>query len=166
MMKQRFQKGDKVMKTNERKYLDISTAHLTQGTFGKLNSMDPTYAYNYGEGAFITVPSKEEVSAITMPYDLRTLLQYAWDNNIDLIQMDRDAEFCDELPIYNWKDDEENKKLAERVWACLSDGYDDEEYRVGTIKDLMAALNKGYTEPLKLVMNRLCERIEDMEAII
>ena len=85
-----LRRENKIMKTNERKYLDISTAHLTQGTFGKLNSMHLPYAYNYDEGAFITVPSKNEIGTIIMPDDLRILLQYAWDNDIDLIRIDRD----------------------------------------------------------------------------
>lgn len=73
-----LRRENKIMKTNERKYLDISTAHLTQGTFGKLNSMHLPYAYNYDEGVFITVPSKNEIGTIIMPDDLRIVLQYAY----------------------------------------------------------------------------------------
>lgn len=110
-----LRRENKIMKTNERKYLDISTAHLTQGTFRKLNSMHLPYAYNYDEGVFITVPSKNEIGTIIMPDDLRIVLQYAWDNDIDLIRMDRDAEVCDDLPVYEWS--MENLQLAGRTVA-------------------------------------------------
>lgn len=33
------------MKTNERKYLEISTAHLKQKTLEGLNTMEPPYTY-------------------------------------------------------------------------------------------------------------------------
>ena len=149
------------MKTNERKYLDISTAHLTQGTFGGLNSMHLPYAYNYDEGVFITVPSKDEVDSVNIPDDLRILLQYAWDNDIDLIRMDRDAEVCDDLPVYEWS--MENLQLAGRIWSYISDGYDDEEYKIGTVPSIVAAIEGANIETLKDVLNKLCDRIEDME---
>lgn len=147
----------------EKTYLDISTAHLMQETLNRLNAINPPYTYKYNEGAFISVPDKTEVSIISMPEDLRILLQYAWDNNIEMIRMDRDAEVIENLPVYDWGD--ENEKLAERIWSCLSDGYDDEEYKKETVLDIIAAFEKRYTEPLKLVINRLCERIEDMEEV-
>ena len=145
----------------EKTYLDISTAHLMQETLNRLNAINPPYTYKYNEGAFVSVPDKTEVSIISMPEDLRILLEYVWDNDIELIRMDRDAEVSEDLPVYDWGD--ENEKLAERIWSCLSDGYDDEEYKLGAIKDLTTALENEYTEMLKLVLNRLCERIEDME---
>ena len=156
-----LRRENKIMKTNERKYLDISTAHLTQGTFGKLNSMHLPYAYNYDEGVFITVPSKNEIGTIIMPDDLRIVLQYAWDNDIDLIRMDRDAEVCDDLPVYEWN--MENLQLAGRIWSCISDRYDDEEYKLGTLPGIVAAIEGTDAETLKDVLNKLCDRIEDME---
>jgi hypothetical protein len=156
-----LRRENKIMKTNERKYLDISTAHLTQGTFGKLNSMHLPYAYNYDEGVFITVPSKNEIGTIIMPDDLRIVLQYAWDNDIDLIRMDRDAEVCDDLPVYEWS--MENLQLAGRIWSCISDRYDDEEYKLGTLPGIVTAIEGTDAETLKDVLNKLCDRIEDME---
>ena len=147
----------------EKTYLDISTAHLTYKTFCRLNAISPPYTYKYDEGVFITIPDKSETDITGMSGDLRNLLRYAWNNNIDLIRMDCDAEIIYDLPAYDWEDDKENKKLAERIWSCLSDRYDDEEYKKETVPDIIAALEKGYTETLKLVLNRLCERIEDME---
>lgn len=158
-----LRRENKIMKTNERKYLDISTAHLTQGTFGKLNSMHLPYAYNYDEGVFITVPSKNEIGTIIMPDDLRIVLQYAWDNDIDLIRMDRDAEVCDDLPVYEWS--MENLQLAGRIWSCISDRYDDEEYRNKTLQGLILAFEYNDMEKLKLVLNLLCGRIENMENV-
>lgn len=150
------------MKINERKYLDISTAHLRQNTFNNLSDINPPYTYKYDEGVFISVPIKSEMDNVDMPRDLRILLQYAWDNNIELIRMDRDANFDDDLPVYNWED-KEDEKLIERIWSCLSDGYDDEEYKEDTVNDLVAAIEYKDTGMLKVMLNRLCERIEDME---
>lgn len=117
------------MKTNERKYLDISTAHLTQRTFNSLNTIESLYTYGYEEGVFISVPDKNETNISDMPKDLRILLQYAWINGIDLIRMDRDADVIDDIPVYDWEKEANNEKLAEKICSCLSDGYDDEEYR-------------------------------------
>ena len=91
------------MKTNERKYLEISTAHLKQKTFEGLNAMEPPYTYEYEEGVFISVPAQKETNISDMPKDLRILLQYAWINGIDLIRMDRDADVIDDIPVYDWK---------------------------------------------------------------
>lgn len=157
-----LRRENKIMKTNERKYLDISTAHLTQGTFGKLNSMHLPYAYNYDEGAFITVPSKNEIGTIIMPDDLRILLQYAWINGIDLIRMDRDADIIDDIPAYDWEKEADDEKLAERICSCLSD---DEEYRNKTIKGLILAFEYDDMDKLKLILKLLCGRIEDMKEV-
>lgn len=147
----------------EKTYLDISTAHLTYKTFCRLNAISLPYTYKYDEGVFITIPDKSETDITGMSGDLRNLLRYAWNNNIDLIRMDCDAEIIDDLPAYDWKDDKENKKLAKRIWSCLSDGYDDEEYKEDTVNDLVAAIEYEDTGMLKVMLNRLCERIEDME---
>ena len=96
------------MKTNERKYLEISTAHLKQKTLEGLNAMEPPYTYEYEEGIFMSVPAQKETNISDMPKDLRILLQYAWINGIDLIRMDRDAEVIDDIPVYDW----EKKKMT------------------------------------------------------
>lgn len=41
------------MKKTERKYLEISTAHLKQKTLKGLNAMEQPYIYEYEEGIFI-----------------------------------------------------------------------------------------------------------------
>lgn len=109
------------MKTNERKYLEISTAHLKQKTLKGLNAMEPPYTYEYEEGIFMSVPDKNETNISDMPKDLRILLQYAWINGIDLIRMDRDADVIDDIPVYDWEKEADDEKLAEIICSCLSD---------------------------------------------
>ena len=153
------------MKTNERKYLEISTAHLKQKTLKGLNAMEPPYTYEYEEGVFISVPAQNETNISDMPKDLRILLQYAWINEINLIRMDRDADIIDDIPAYDWEKEADNEKLAEKICSCLSDGYDDEEHREETVQDLVLAFEYNDMEMLKLVLNLLCERVEDMEEV-
>lgn len=153
------------MKTNERKYLEISTAHLKQKTLEGLNAMEPPYTYEYEEGIFMSVPAQKETNISDMPKDLRILLQYAWINGIDLIRMDRDADIIDDIPAYDWEKEANDEKLEKRICSCLSDVYDDEEYRNKTIKGLILAFEYDDMEKLKLVLNLLCGRIEDMENV-
>ena len=108
------------MKTNERKYLEISTAHLKQKTLEGLNTMEPPYTYEYEEGIFMSVPDKNETNISDMPKDLRILLQYAWINGIDLIRMDRDADVIDDIPVYDWEKEANNEKLAEKSTCCCT----------------------------------------------
>ena len=153
------------MKKTERKYLEISTAHLKQKTLKGLNAMEPPYTYEYEEGIFMSVPAQKETNISDMPKDLRILLQYAWINGIDLIRMDRDADIIDDIPAYDWEKEANDEKLVKRICSCLSDVYDDEEYRNKTIKGLILAFEYDDMEKLKLVLNLLCERIEDMENV-
>lgn len=57
------------------------------------------------------------------------------------------------------------KKLAKRICSCLSDVYDDEEYRNKTLQGLILAFEYNDMEKLKLVLNLLCGRIENMENV-
>ena len=43
--------------------------------------------------------------------------------------------------------------------------YDDEEYREGDVQDLVLAFEHNDMEMLKLVLNLLCERVEDMQEV-
>ena len=59
----------------------------------------------------------------------------------------------------------DNGKLAERIFDCLSDGYDDEENREKTenlLYDSLSQLDKD--DPIKAVLIRLCEAIEELES--
>ena len=53
-------------------------------------------------------------------------------------------------------------ELAKRICDCISDGYDDEELREDAENDLYGELEQS-TDFIKKVLERLCERIEDLE---
>lgn len=53
-------------------------------------------------------------------------------------------------------------ELASRICDCISDGYDDEELREDAENDLYGELEQS-TDFIKKVLERLCERIEDLE---
>ena len=56
-------------------------------------------------------------------------------------------------------------KLAERIIDCVSDGYDDEEYREEATTALYNELSQiNNTSNIKAAFVRLCERIEELEA--
>ena len=58
-----------------------------------------------------------------------------------------------------------NAELSKKIYDCLSDGYDDEEYREETEDALCCELSQicsdGY---IRTALLRLCERIEDLKA--
>ena len=53
-------------------------------------------------------------------------------------------------------------ELTKRICDCISDGYDDEELREDAENDLYGELEQS-TDFIKKVLERLCERIEDLE---
>ena len=53
-------------------------------------------------------------------------------------------------------------ELASRICDCISDGYDDEELREDAENDLYSKLEET-TDFIAKVLERLCERIEDLE---
>lgn len=55
-------------------------------------------------------------------------------------------------------------ELAKRIFDCLSDGYDDEEYREQTEMELYNELSQISDGSIKVAFIRLCERIEELEA--
>lgn len=57
-----------------------------------------------------------------------------------------------------------NAELAKRIFDCLSDGYDDEEYREETENALYNELSQISDDSfIKAAFMRLCERIEELE---
>ena len=58
--------------------------------------------------------------------------------------------------------DNETLALANRICDCISDGYDDEELKKDAENDLYGELEES-TDFIKKVLERLCERIEDLE---
>lgn len=57
-----------------------------------------------------------------------------------------------------------NAELTKRIIDCISDGYDDEEYRNETetkLYEALSQLNNGNI--IKSAFMSLCEKIEDLE---
>ena len=83
------------------KYLDICTSHLTQETVDDLaiGNIIGVFVNDYEEGIVISVPDDTNIE---VPKDLDTLFEYARQNDITLIRLDRDGEESEELPIYEW----------------------------------------------------------------
>lgn len=53
-------------------------------------------------------------------------------------------------------------KLAKWIFDCLSDGYDDEEYRKETEMKLYNELSQISDGSIKVAFSKLCEKIEDL----
>ena len=53
-------------------------------------------------------------------------------------------------------------ELASRICDCISDGYDDEELKKDAVIELYRKLEES-TDFIAKVLERLCERIEDLE---
>lgn len=54
--------------------------------------------------------------------------------------------------------------LANRIFNCLSDGYDDEEYKETTVTALYNELSRIPGDSfVKAAFVRMCERIEELE---
>ena len=58
--------------------------------------------------------------------------------------------------------DNKRLELASRICDCISDGYDDEELKKDAENDLYGELEQT-TDFIAKVLERLCERIEDLE---
>ena len=58
--------------------------------------------------------------------------------------------------------DNETLTLTSRICDCISDGYDDEELKKDAENDLYGELEQT-TDFIVKVLERLCERIEDLE---
>lgn len=61
-------------------------------------------------------------------------------------------------------DDMNSADLAKRIFDCLSDGYDDEEFREETETVLYNELSQISNDSfIKAALLRLCERVEELE---
>ena len=58
--------------------------------------------------------------------------------------------------------DNKRLELAKRICDCISDGYDDEELKKDAVIELYRKLEES-TDFIAKVLERLCERIEDLE---
>lgn len=54
----------------------------------------------------------------------------------------------------------ENEVLAKRIIDCISDGYDDEEYREEAMHSLVAELDQGNLKNIKAALKVLCSLVE------
>lgn len=90
------------------KYLDISTAHITEETDEFLRNQVKEYecgkpiVYQKECGYFIHVSDKFDMDDLEMPDDLRRCLEFAAEHDCYWLVLDGDAEIIDELPIYTW----------------------------------------------------------------
>lgn len=94
-----------------KKYLDISTAHLSYETMQKLEKNKLGYPrYKYKFGFFMYISSKKELCSGIMteaqysrlPQDFLDILRYARKKKCTLICIDQDADVSKHLPVYDW----------------------------------------------------------------
>jgi hypothetical protein len=84
------------------RYLDCSTAHLTEATMDALSAdqVEGVVAMPYPPyGVFVSIPDDEDVE---IPEDLRQVLAFARANDCLLIRFDHDGDDVD-LPVYDWE---------------------------------------------------------------
>lgn len=78
----------------------------------------------------------------------------------------RDPDFVDLLKSeFSIEMELDTRELAEKVVDCLSDGYDDEESRDETenlLYDILSQISND--NPIKIVLVRLCETIEELQS--
>lgn len=122
-----FAVGDKLDKTNYggntmskhvRKYLDLSTGHMTHrdnellATVNKedaLCGLDLPLVRPFEYGNFVWVPDTEDRDQYESGYakygfspEFIGVLRYARENGCDWVNFDRDADTCEDLPTFNW----------------------------------------------------------------
>lgn len=87
-----------------RKFLDLSTAHLTQATRDILDDKhrrpSPTYPHPEGYGWFVWVPTDSLDTLVDCPDDLKACYLAARKRHCDYILFDCDAPEVDFLPTY------------------------------------------------------------------
>lgn len=88
------------------KYLDCSTAHVSQETmrflgrvYSRNNIGQTVAAYEYG--CFVSVPP-EPTYHDYLPQDLRNVLDFARANGCYILRLDADGHNYDELPTFEW----------------------------------------------------------------
>lgn len=86
---------DNLTPPNVRRYLDLSTAHLTKGTVGN----PPFLVARYEYGVLLYVP--DEVGD-GCPEDLAKVVKYAKKHDCSMILFDSDAPTLGALPTYPW----------------------------------------------------------------
>lgn len=88
-----------------RKLLDISTGHVSKETRDLLNEGEGgsphIWAIPHEYGWFVRAHDEAEDLAQT-PDDLVTVMRYAKQLDCDWIKFDCDADFVEELPMFEW----------------------------------------------------------------
>ena len=86
--------------------IGISTSHLTRETFEALEDLCPDpIAFICPEpewGVVLRILPDYMDDSEGMPDDLMKLIEFAIDNDIGYIRLDRDHPVIVDLPIYNW----------------------------------------------------------------
>ncbi len=92
-------------------YMELSTAHITEGAAGFLNSIYLTeksglIVYKKDEyGWFVWVPddmSDGYYNKKLIPESLWRCIKYASENNCGYLMLDASAEIIEDLPEYEW----------------------------------------------------------------
>lgn len=90
------------------KYLDLSTAHITEQTNTFLNresqwQIADVIVYRKDCGYFVCVPeSLEELKQMDIPKDLKACLRLALKHKCNWLVLDGGAEIVDGLKTYEW----------------------------------------------------------------
>lgn len=110
------------------KYLDCSTAHLTNELFWKLADGEVPYIVSdpksmKGEvlGLFVHVPEGlDEEEEKEIPQELNPIIDYARKNGCWWIQFDRDGEIIDGLPVYTLDEKNPRKSVVDELYGIAS----------------------------------------------
>lgn len=85
------------------KYIEMSTAHLTESTMQRLEAdeIDDAHPVTDEYGAYLPV-SDILKNSNTIPCDLKECVDYATRNDVSLIRFDRDVDLIAGLTVYLW----------------------------------------------------------------
>lgn len=85
------------------KFLEISTAHISEKSAKILEKDCPPFIRQYESGFFITIPSEDIIDDVALPDEVINIIKYAWKNDIQMIILDCDAEIVEDIPVYEWQ---------------------------------------------------------------
>lgn len=89
------------------KLLALSTAHVSYATMQLIErEVAGAVAYPNEYGAFIYTP--EGLAEREVPEDLKVVLHFARQHNITWLKLDRDAPEIEDLPVFNWEEDDDS----------------------------------------------------------
>lgn len=89
-----------------RRYLDLSTAHMTEEVMANVATATGVLAYADTYGAWVWVPQhvEEHISDNNgeIPQCVIDVWRFARALGCDWVRLDSDAAWCAELPTYDW----------------------------------------------------------------